>query len=87
MDTQCRWHQIPFPYTGAKWYCAEVCEWLLVKGIISQGMCKAGFCASRHVPSAVIKGHIDTLRAVCETMGFASERELKAFQKQGTLSR
>jgi hypothetical protein len=85
VDMQCRWHKGLFPYTGARWYCPEVCEWLLDKGIISEDMCKAGLRASRHVPSAVIRGHIDTLRAVCETMGFA-ERELRAFQKQGILS-
>jgi len=86
VDMKCRIHQGLSPYTGARWYCPEVTEWLLDKGIISQGMCKAGLRASRHVPSAIISGHVDTLKAVCETMNFASEKELKAFQKQGILS-
>ena len=48
-----------------------MCEWLLDKGIISEDMCKAGLRASRHVSSAVIRGHVDTPRAMCETMEFS----------------
>ena len=82
---ECRVHRGLFPYTGSRWYSAEVCDWLLEKSIITMDMCKAGLRASRHIPSAVIKGHIETIKAVCEEMAFDTPKALSSFQKQGIL--
>ncbi|NDD63714.1 MAG: AAA family ATPase [Acidobacteria bacterium] len=83
---QAHWHEGLFPYTGSRWYAAEVCEYLLENKLIPEGACRAGLKAVRHVPSAVLATHIETLDAIAEKLYFESERHMKAFQKQGVLS-
>jgi hypothetical protein len=84
-------HEGLFPYTGSRWYAAEVCEWLLQNDRIPVGACRAGLRATRHVPSDVLTKHFATLEAACEDISFecAPERHkkvLEGFQKRGILS-
>jgi len=80
-------HEGLFPYTGARWYAAEVCEHLLEKQLIPAGACRAGLRATRHIPSAVLAEHFQKLDTVAERINFdGNERLCNAFKKQGILS-
>ena len=90
IDIGCRVHPDVFPWTGDRWYAAEIAEYLLDNGIISLEHCKAGLCATRHIPSSALAQHVETIRDTCEHMNFGttfgSEREMERFIKQGLLS-
>jgi len=86
IDIGCRVHPDVFPWTGDRWYAAEIAEYLLDNGIISLEHCKAGLCATRHIPSSKLAQHVETIRDTCEHMSFANEREMERFLKQGLLS-
>jgi hypothetical protein len=76
IDMQCRVHQGLFPYTGHRWYAAEVADFLLERCIVSRECCKAGLRATRHIPSRELEKHVEALGALCDPK----------FLKQGFLS-
>jgi hypothetical protein len=77
IDMECRVRPGLFPYTGSRWYAAELADYLLAKKIINESCCKAGLRATRHIPSSDLTKHIDTLAAI------AGDQK---FHKQGILS-
>ena len=77
IDMECRVHQGLFPYTGSRWYAAEIADHLLSKGIAESGSFKAGLRATRHIPSSELARHIDTLASISGD---------PKFHKQGILS-
>jgi hypothetical protein len=74
IDMECRVHQGLFPYTGSRWYAAELADYLLERQIMTEQCCKAGLRATRHIPSSELARHIDTLAVISGD---------KAFHKQG----
>ena len=81
-----RVHPGLFPYTGSRYYSAEVVEFLLEHHIVEPQHCLAGLRATRHVPSETLVKHFESLKAVCEHLAFESEPFMRAFQKRGILS-
>jgi hypothetical protein len=76
IDMECRVHRGLFPYTGSRWYAAEVARYLLDTGM-SVECCKAGLRATRHIPGAELAAHIETLASIAPS---------DKFMKQGILS-
>jgi hypothetical protein len=59
-----RVHMGLFPFTGSRWYAAEVCEYLLERQIVGVGNCKAALRATRHVPSDALERMMRTIEDV-----------------------
>ena len=81
-----RWHDALFPYTGSRWYAAEVCEYLLERNIVKVENCKAGLRATRHVPSEVLQKHLQTIAEVYDQVAFPSEQWRNTYVKGAILA-
>ena len=57
-----RLHEGLFPYTGARLYAAEVCEYMLERGIVYVHHCKAMITATRHVPTELLDKNLEVIR-------------------------
>ena len=57
-----RLHEGLFPYTGARPYAAEVCEYMLDQKIVNVEHCKAMISATRHVPAELLAKNLDVLK-------------------------
>ena len=75
-----------FPYTGSRWYAAEVCEYMLEKGLINQEDCKAMLRATRHVSGETLQRQLSTIEEVYSHLLFPSEKKRKDFVKGCVLS-
>jgi len=52
-----------FPYSGARWYAAEVAEYMLDVHIVMPSECKKGLRASKRLESKTLEKAIDTIKA------------------------
>jgi len=83
-------HSEYFPYTGARWYAAEVVEYMLQRDTIFDDDCKAILCATRHVPAEELQDKLNILREVYQEVRFhppmnstKTEAELRADHIKG----
>ena len=53
-----------FPYTGERWYAAEVAEYMLDNKLLCPGYCKAGLRASKHIDPKLLGQHFETIKAI-----------------------
>ena len=85
---QAQIHEGLFPYTGARWYAAEVCDYLLEKELIPQGACRAALRATRHVPGHLLATYFEALDDACDSCidSFRNVEQLLAFKKTGRLA-
>jgi len=65
-------HSGLFPYTGARWYAAEVVEYMLERGTIRDRHCRASLTATRHVEAKTLQQHLNTIKQVYDKVHFAS---------------
>jgi hypothetical protein len=64
-------HSGLFPYTGARWYAAEVVEYMLERGTIRDEDCRASLTATRHVEAKTLQEHLDKIKEVYDKVYFA----------------
>ena len=79
-------HPGVFPYTGSRWYAAEVCEYMLGRALITDADCKAVLRATRHVPGELLGKQMDLLAEVYQNVEFASQSKRDAYVKGCLLS-
>ena len=63
-------HSGLFPYTGARWYAAEVVEYMLKQGTVFEESCKASLRATRHVESEILQKQLDVIAKVYQHVHF-----------------
>jgi hypothetical protein len=81
-------HSGLFPYTGARWYAAEVVEYMLAQGTIRDEHCRSSLTATRHVEAETLQKHLNTIKQVYDRVYFApaggkSAEEVKAQYLKG----
>jgi hypothetical protein len=54
--------KVTFPYTGSRWYSAELVEHMLETSIIEEEHCEAGLEASRHMSPALLEEYFEIIR-------------------------
>ena len=75
-----------FPYTGSRWYAAEVCEYMLQKDLITDADCKAILRATRRVPGELLQKQMEVLEDVYQNVQFFSQSQRAAYVKGCLLS-